>query len=248
MLRPSSSGAAILLAFLALTGPARAGLVLSIANLAGPTGGTGTFEVRLSNTESPGGLDFEVTGFSFALSVPAGSGVEFTSADTATPSAPYLFDGTGIGSIDPSFTLSPDPFPNTSFGALDVEVVFASIAVHPGNVFGLGFIAYSVAPDAPGGAVLISFDDAGTSLSGPSGNPIDLTTDARDGVIRIASVPEPNLLILATSACSTLLLWRSYRRIWRPPAHRPRVRACKGRKIGSEPSRGSNPFEPSGRI
>src|SRR5262245_57483909 len=203
MARRSSTYVSIFLAFLALAGSTRAGMVISIANLAGPTGGTGTFEVLLSNTDPPGGLGFEVAGFSFALSVPEGSGVEFTSADTAPLSAPYLFDGIGVGSIDPSFTLSLDPFPNTSFGGSDVAFAVPSITVHPGAVFGLGFIGYSVIPGAPGGTVQVSFDAVGTSLSDPSGNPIDFTTNASGGAIRISAVPEPNSLVLVATSLLT---------------------------------------------
>jgi hypothetical protein len=214
--------AAVFLSLVVLGGPARAGLVVSIANLTGPTAGAGTFEVLLSSTGSPGGLAFDVVSFSFGLSVPAGSGVVFTAADTATLSAPYLFAGVGIGSIDPGFQLSPDGFPNRSFTAADVALAVPSVTLHPGDVFGLGFIGYSVIPGGPGGTVQVSFDAVGTSLSDPSGNAISFTTDASGGAIRISAVPEPNSLTLVGMALLAVAIARGSRGVaMRPAGTRP---------------------------
>jgi hypothetical protein len=222
MIRPRSPGAAVFLLLVVLSGSARAGLVVSIANLTGPTAGAGTFEVLLSSTESPGGLDFDVAAFSFGLSVPAGSGVEFTAADTATLSAPYLFAEVGIGSVDPGFQLSPDGFPITNFTAADVALAVPSVALHPGDVFGLGFIGYSVIPGGPGGTVQVSFDAVGTSLSDPSGNAISFTTDASGGAIRISAVPEPNSLTMVGMALFAVAIARGLRGVaMRPAGTRP---------------------------
>jgi hypothetical protein len=211
VIRTRLLGAVLFFVLVALDGPARADLVLSIANLSGPTAGAGTFEVLLSSTGPPGGLDFDVASFSFGLNVPVGSGVEFTGADTATVSAPYLFAGVGIGSVDPGFQLSPDVFPNSSFTGADVALAVPSITVHPGDAFGLGFIGYSVIPGAPGGMVQVSFDAVGTSLSDPSGNAIDFTTDASGGAIRISAVPEPCSLTLVATALLAIAITRGSR-------------------------------------
>jgi hypothetical protein len=226
MIRTRLLGAILLFVLVALDGPARADLVLSIANLSGPTAGAGTFEVLLSSTESPGGLDFDIASFSFGLNVPSGSGVEFTGASTATVSAPYLFAGVGIGSVDPGFQLSPDVFPNSGFAGADVALAVPSITVHPGDVFGLGFIRYSVLPGAPGGTVQVSFDPVVTSLSDPSGNPIDFMPDISGGAIRISAVPEPNSLVLLATALLTVAISRGLRCVeMKPAGTRPAERA-----------------------
>ena len=177
---------------------------MSISNVTGPVAGVGTFEVLLSNTAAPGGASFDVAGFSFELAVSSASGVQFTAADTATITAAYLFDGVGGAAVDPAFTLSLDPFPNTSFAGSDIAFLVPSIMLNPGDVFGLGLISYSVAPNAPPGDVQISFIPAGTSLSDAVGVMVDFETDSSQGIIRVAGavVPEPTTLALAITAIS----------------------------------------------
>jgi hypothetical protein len=180
-----------------------AGLVISIDNVMGPTAGAGTFEVLLTNTELLGGSSFGVASFTFELSVPSGTGVQFTDATTATVGAPYLFEGTGGASVDPGFTLSLDSFPNTGFIGSDTEFTFPSITVDPAQTFSLGLISYAVAANALPGNVPISFVAAGTSLADASGGPIPFNTDSRNGVI---PVPEPSSLVLALIGLGTSLL------------------------------------------
>ena len=218
--------AAVLLgiAFLALIRPSApalaGGLVMSIDDVTGPTVGLGTFEVLLSNTEPSGGQSFDVASFSFELMVPSSSGIQFTGATTSTSGASYIFDGTGGASIDPSFTLSPDPFPNAGFSGSDTEFTFASINIAPGDTFGLGFAFYAVQPGAPAGDVAISLVSDGTSLSDATGARIDFQADASKGIIHVAgaSVPEPtSLLLISIGLAPTLAAvgrrWRGCRRI-----------------------------------
>lgn len=209
----------MLLAFAAMTlllaqAPVQAGgLVMSIEALTGPTGGAGTFEVLLTSTEAAGGQSFNVTAFSFQLTVPTTAGVQFTAGSTATVAAPYLFDGTGTPTGDPTtFTLADVPPPNTTVTGSDAEWTYRSIAVAPEAVFSLGLISYSVGPSAPGGDVPISFISSGTSLSDASGTGIVLTTDDHAGVIHItgSAVPEPSSLVLVASAIGMMLLSRGY--------------------------------------
>jgi hypothetical protein len=202
------------LALILIPTPVFAGpLVMSLDHVTGPTGGLGTFEVFLTNTEPAGGQSFDVAGFSFELMLPSASGVEFTGANTATVGAPYLFDGTGGASIDPTFTLSLDSFPNTHLAGSDAEFAFPSITVNPGDVFGLGFITYSVAPNAPGSDEPITFISAGTSLSDAAGAGIDFSSDTQRGVIHVrgGAVPEPGSLVLAATALGMMLLTRTFR-------------------------------------
>ena len=192
----------VALALLLLSAEAKAVLIMSISNVTGPVAGVGTFEILLSNTEPTGGLSYDVASFSFALDVSPLSGVQFTAADTATVSAAYIFDGVGGASIDPTFTLSLDSFPNTSFTGSDTAFLVSSITLNPGDVFGLGLVSYSVASSAPAGDVQISFLTAGTSLSDAAGDMVDFETDSSQGVIRVegAFVPEPSSLALALTA------------------------------------------------
>jgi len=208
----------MLLAFAATTlllaqAPVQAGLVMSIEDLTGPTGGAGTFEVLLTSTEAAGGQIFDVAAFSFQLTVPTTAGVQFTAGSTATVAAPYLFDGTGTATVDPTFTLANVPPPNTTVTGSDAKWTYPpSIAVAPGAVFSLGLISYSVGPSAPGGDVPISFISSGTSLSDASDVGIDFTTDDRSGVIHVtvSAVPEPSSLVLIASAIGMMLLSRAY--------------------------------------
>jgi hypothetical protein len=198
--------ASVFLALAFLPVPVQAGsLVVALDNVTGPTAGAGSFEVLLTNTDLSGGQSSDVASFSFQLSLPSSSGIQFTDATTATVSAPYIFQGTGGASVDPTFMLSLDSFPNTSFSGSDTEFTFPSIAVAPGATLGLGFISYTVAPQAPPGDVQIMFGSSGTSLSDASGSAIPFNTDARNGVIHIA-VPEPSALVIASSGILVLLL------------------------------------------
>jgi len=209
----------MLLAFAAMTlllaqAPVQAGgLVMSIEDLTGPTGGAGTFEVLLTSTEAVGGRSFDVAAFSFQLTVPTTAGVQFTAGSTATVAAPYLFDGTGTATVDSTFTLADVPPPNTTVTGSDAKWTYPpSIAVAPEAVFSLGLISYSVGTSAPGGDVPISFISPGTSLSDASGTEIVPTTDDHAGVIHItgSAVPEPSSLVLVASAIGMMLLSRGY--------------------------------------
>jgi hypothetical protein len=215
------------LALVLVLGPAsvHADLTMSLDNLTGPTAGQGTFEVLLTNTVSTVGQSFDVASFSFQLMLPSASGVQFTSATSATASHPYIFAGTGGASVDPNFTLSLDSFPNTGFAGSDTEFTFASITVDPGTTFGLGLISYQVGANAPAGDVAIAFVALGTSLTDAVGAPIAFATDDRNGVIPISgsAVPEPSSLLVALCGLGAghVMCVRSRRspqgdRPWRP--------------------------------
>ena len=184
-------------------------LVMSVDNVTGPSAGQGTFEVLLTNTNPAGGTSYDVAGFSFELSVPAGSGVQFT-GEALRLSAPLTSSrGLESASIDPTFTLSLDSFPNTQFSGSDTEFTYPSIAVGPGAVFGLGLISYSVSPQAPAGNVPISFVLPGSSVSDPSGRAIaDFQTDSSNGIIHVgvSTIPEPSSFLLATIGIAAIFL------------------------------------------
>jgi hypothetical protein len=157
-------------------------------------------------------------------------------ADTMTtvtwsvvPAAPFAVYGqvvyvtATVVNTDPN---GPAPEGSIDFTGADVALAVPSITVHPGEVFGLGFIRYSVMPGAPGGTVRVPFDALGTSLSDPSGNAIHFTTDAGGGAIRISAVPEPSSLTLVATALLAIAVARGSRGVFmRPAGTRPAGRA-----------------------
>jgi PEP-CTERM motif len=183
--------------------PARADLIMQVADSVAAPGGTGSFNVVLIDT----GGTFSVAGFSVELSVPAASDVLFTSVDALTGIPPYIF-----GSLQ-SVPFSFDTFPTNHFVASDALLTAPGfVTLNPGDVFGLAHVNYSVAPTAvAGSSVTVSLDNilAGTSLSDVAGAPIPFTT--QNGTIRIAGVPEPSTLVLGALG-GTVLLVSSRRR------------------------------------
>src|SRR5262249_36905023 len=130
-IRPFSNLAAAL-AILALLAPgarpARAEMVIQVADSSSAPGGTGSFDVTLQNT----GGTFQIAGFSVELSVPAGSGASFTGVTVDTVAAPYLF---GTLQLPP---FSFDTFPTQDFSATDVDLTAPGfITSNPSDVFGL---------------------------------------------------------------------------------------------------------------
>src|SRR4051794_4890619 len=88
--RLAATGAIAVFAALALSSvptPARADLIVQVENSSAAPGGTGSFDVVLSDT----GGTFAISGFQVELSVPGASGVQFSAVDASTTTAPYLF-------------------------------------------------------------------------------------------------------------------------------------------------------------
>lgn len=183
-----------------------ADLVIQAQNSMAVPGGTGAFDVTITNN-GIGGLSYDVDGFSIDLSVLASTGVQFTSVTMGT-SNPYLFVTPG----PPPFSF--DTFPNTNFIASDAEFAppgFTTIA--PGQTFGLAHVSYSVSPGAsPLSSAVVTFgpatDVSGTTSAG--GNPPigagDFVTVPGTISIGQASVPEPSALALMGIGGSILLM------------------------------------------
>ena len=205
--------AAATLALALLGGPpaARAALVIETAPtpITAPAGGTGSFEVLLRDT----GGTFDIAGFSIDLSIPAGTGITFTGADTNTTSAAYIF---GTYQSAPAPFASPDfpatTFPASTLNASDVDFSAPSVTLNPGDVVGLADVHFTVAPGTtPGTVVPVSFEGPGTSLSDANGDAVPVTFPAFF-TITVTAVPEPSaVLLFGLGSVSTFALIRRRR-------------------------------------
>jgi len=177
--------ALVIIAILGIPSVSAAGLLISIDDL-NQSAGSGSFELLLTNTETPGGTTYDIAGFSFELNA-AGSGVMFTAADY--PASGYVFDGTGQTSLDPTIPLSTNTFPTSDVSGSDVEFIDSSITVAPGDVFSLALISFtSPTPDTVSGLESL-IDTKGTVLSDANVRPIPYS-------LPNASVPEPSSVVM----------------------------------------------------
>jgi hypothetical protein len=185
------------------------GLQLEVLNSTAAAGGTGSFDVVLANTNGPSGPSFLVSGFSVELGVSSASGVKFTSADTNTTAAAYIF-----GTLQQA-PFSFNTFPNADFIASDASVTSPyAVSVDPGKTVGIEHVVYSVAPGTAAGQVPVTLvlSNGTTSLNDVDGNPLAFT--AANGIITVTGVvvPEPSTLVLLGMAGATLAAWRGRRR------------------------------------
>lgn len=188
----------ILAAFAGLVFPSVsvADLLISIDDL-NQSSGSGSFKVTLANTEGPGGTTYQVAAFSFELLSAPGSGLEFTAADYPTSgSPPYIFDGTGQTSVDPTILLSSYTFANTHFSGADSEFTQSWIPVAPGDGFSLGLVSFTAASPVSLGDLQSLIVKAGTVLSDENFDPIPYSLPG-------IAVPEPSTL---TTACLAVAL------------------------------------------
>lgn len=178
-------------AFTILGGPSAsaAGLLISLDKFQ-QAGGSGSFEVLLTNTEAPGGTTYNVAGFTFELLAIPGTDWSFTGADYPTSGAPaHIFEGTGQTLLDPSIPLSADLFPNTGFSGSDTEFVSSSVPVAPGDLFSLGLASFTSTSNISLNDLQRMIVAAGTSLSDENFNPIPYA-------LPYSAVPEPSSLVL----------------------------------------------------
>lgn len=195
-------------------------VVPSNVNATVPPGATGTFELELVNPAS-NLQSFNVEGFQFELSVPAGSGVLFTDATTATSPTTYIFAGNSFAdsNLGGSLILSPPPPPATNdllgFDTVLVGNTFTTLS--PGDTYGLGLILFSVDASASPGIVpitIIPFDTdhhpLGTQIIDSMDHAIPFL--ASDGQITIQGgapmVPEPPTSVLALLGVAGLIMIR----------------------------------------
>jgi hypothetical protein len=207
--------AAVALTLACVAAPARAGLTIQVLDATASPGGTGSFDIVLTD----GGGTFQVGGFTADVSVAAASGVTFTAADTLTDPAthPYIF-GTYQSSPFPFATDPANPgaaatFPNLEFVAGDASMAAPGfVTLNPGDILGLVHVTFSVAANAPlgGGAPVSLVAGGNTSLSDVNGDPVAFST--LDGTITFTSVPEPSSLALCGLGSLGLAIYAGRRR------------------------------------
>jgi hypothetical protein len=191
--------AAVALTLASFAAPARAGLTIQVLDANGSPGGTGSFDIVLTDDAGT----YQVGGFTVDVSVPAASGVTFIAADTLTNPAthPYIF-GTYQSSPFPFATDPANPgmaatFPNFEFVAGDALLTAPGfVTLNPGDILGLVHVSFAVAANAPvGGVAPVSLVVGGnTSLSDSNGGAVPFST--LGGTIAFTSVPEPSSLAL----------------------------------------------------
>jgi hypothetical protein len=180
------------------------GLVISAPDFTAAPGSSGSFMVKITDTDPSGSTPFIVAANSFELTL-TGSGVTFTDAVIPTTPPPlYIYkDSFDIDQGIPLWTAPTNPFPTTDFTATDSANPLGSFphtTLNPGDVYTLGLVSYSVSPGAtPGSVVTIGFG-SGTSLSDNNLNAVAFTPT--NGLITItsASVPEPSSWVPALLA------------------------------------------------
>lgn len=180
---------------------AEAGVIIEVEHSTATAGGTGSFDLVLLN----GGGAVDVSGFSFELSVAAGSGVTFTGVDTNT-SAPYLF-----GTLQQSpFTFNT--FPTYDFTASDsVWTAPGYVTLSSPDVVGLEHVSYQVAPGTPAGGVPVSIVIGDNSqLLDANGNPIPFIRENDDIIVTasVTPVPEPSSLLAGLIGVALVIVAR----------------------------------------
>jgi hypothetical protein len=188
--RPGILAVAIAWLLLDAAAPARAALIVSVGNVSAVQGTSGnTLEVDLQNT----GASVKIAAFSFELSVPLGSGVSFTAADTATTIHTYIFNGNSAQG--PNIATAT----GTTLDASD-NAISGSTTLGTGSIVALGRVSYAVAGAAPIGPVPVSFTGfPATSLADPNLSDIAIGT-LSNFTITVTSgaiVPEPSSLVSA---------------------------------------------------
>ena len=134
------------------------------------------------------------------MSVPSGSGVQFSSA--TTNSMPTYIYGT---LQSPPFTF--DTFPNLDTTVSDTDFSAPGfVTLTTGESVGLGNFGYSVASGTATGPITVSLVPAGTSLSDGNGNAVSF--DPVNGTIAVAPLPEPGTCLLCGLASLGALIVR----------------------------------------
>jgi hypothetical protein len=191
-------GGLSLLAMLPAQAQGPTGLVFSLFT-GSPTapGGSGVFDVLLTDSDPGGSTSYQVAAFSYELTTT--SDITFGSAtadSTGASGNSYIFTPVVFTNITSS---------NTGQDLIAGDADFADASgyktLNPGDTYSVGDISYTVAAGAtPGGSIPVSFANVSpsgtqaTSLSDPNGNLFPVT--ATDGSISVSPsvsvAPEPS--------------------------------------------------------
>jgi len=187
------------------TGAARADLVFSMTPGSAGAGGSGSFDVVLTDT----GGGFNVAGFNFEITT-SNTDVTFTDITINTVAAPYVFAGDSLLAAPVTGSILENP-PSTAQDAQagDVTADFTAVAIADGDEVGLGHVLFTIAPGSSPGPVSIDFGSA-TSLSDDLGNPIEF--DSSGGTLTITggtvATPEPAMTGVLGLALAGIVLVR----------------------------------------
>lgn len=184
------------------------GLLMTIAGYQ-ESGGSGSFEVVLENTEHVGGASFDIRGFSFEVVAPSGSSMIFTDTSYATVVAPYIFAGTGqSGFSDPSSPLYIPGFPEipltfdtpgADINGSDASLVAPYVTtLNPGDTFSLGLVTFTADPSEPPSGLVPILKAAGCSLTALDESSIPFS-------LPYAATPEPSSLAMVVISSALLL-------------------------------------------
>ena len=181
--------------------PAHATLIISVEPVSAAPGTSGTFDVLLTDSGSPG---VSIQGFSFELQA-SSAAISFTGAFTSTATPTYIFSGTSL--------FGPEIDDQTSPTLIASDAASGPATLNSGDVVGLGQVSYTVSPAAAPGPVTISFTGgaAGNNLSDPLGASIPIDTFT-SGTINITSTPEPSSLLMMLAGTAALAAWNRRRR------------------------------------
>ncbi|WP_165230651.1 PEP-CTERM sorting domain-containing protein [Aquisphaera insulae] len=222
--------ALVILAFVGLTSPSRAGLIIEAPRITTTPGQAGSFDILIYSI----GGSYQVSAITIELSLSGLTGVSFTDVSIAT-TTPYLFADPGVTNGGGPFSL--DPFPNTAFRASDSE--FGSLGyvqIDLGVTFGIAHVSFMVDPGTVLGERGLIFG-AGTTLSDIDGAPIAF--EGINGVVSVVPAPS-SLVLLAGGLLCTLANAR--RRYPRKQGHG----ACLAATPGNRPTGGDNDGQPRG--
>jgi hypothetical protein len=170
-----------------LSVPARADIVLSIEDVTGAPGSSGTFDVLLTNT---GSASQNIAATNFELTT-ADTNITFNDVTTSTTTAPYIFPSSLFGPDIITFTTGQ------TIEAGDVDSTLVGTDVAPGAIYGLGNVSYSIAPGAVNGEVAeVDFVPyPNTSLSDNNFNNVPFTAESGTITVQTSTIPEPSAAI-----------------------------------------------------